>query len=68
MLLRSFNMEEIEKEKQIVKKIAQKITEENGGSADIEIKEQYLNMKEKMEENPKVLERLKKAYDFYWWS
>lgn len=63
MLLRSFNMEEIEKEKQIVKEIAQKITEENGGSADIEIKEQYLNMKEKMEENPKVLERLKKAYE-----
>jgi len=62
MLLRAFNMEEIEQEKQIITEIANKITEEFGGTVDIQFKQQYLNMKEKLDASPEVVERLEKAF------
>ena len=63
MLLRSFNIEEIEQEKEIIKKTAEKIIKEFGGSYELTFKQQYLNMKEKLDEHPEILERLEKAYE-----
>lgn len=63
ILLRSFEMSGIEKEKQIIREIADKVITEYGGNVDIQFKQQYLNMKEKILENPFVIERLKKAYE-----
>ena len=63
MLLRSFNTEEIEKEKSIISKIADEVCAEFGGKADVQFKQQYLNMKEKMDEHPEVVARLEKAYE-----
>ncbi len=63
MLLRSFYIEEIKKEKEIIKATAEKITAKFGGSFDIEFRQQYLNMKEKISEHPQVIERLEKAYE-----
>lgn len=63
LLLRSFYMEEIEKEKEIVSLCAKAAAMAAGGTAEVEFKQQYLNMKEKMNENPKVTELLKKAYE-----
>ena len=62
MLLRSFNIEEIEKEKEIIKNTAEKVTKEFGGSFELIFKQQYLNMKEKLDQHPEILERLEKAY------
>ena len=63
MLLRSFNIEEIEKEKEIIKNTAEKVTKQFGGSFELIFKQQYLNMKEKLDEHPEILERLEKAYE-----
>ena len=62
MLLRSFNIEEIEKEKEIIKAAAEKVTKQFGGSFELTFKQQYLNMKEKLDQHPEVLERLERAY------
>ena len=63
MLLRSFNLEEIEKEKEIIKETAEKVIAKFGGSYELEYKQQYLNMKEKLDQHPEILERLEKAYE-----
>ena len=63
MLLRSFNIEEIEKEKESIKSAAEKITAQFGGTYELEFRQQYLNMKEKLDEHPEILERLEKAYE-----
>ena len=63
LLLRSFNMEEIEKEKEIIKERAEKVTKEFGGTYDLLFRQQYLNMKEKMDEHPEIMQRLEKAYE-----
>lgn len=62
LLLRSFNMKEIEEEKEIVQKLADKAAADFGGKVDVVFKQQYLNMKEKMDEHPEVVERLVAAY------
>ena len=62
MLLRSFNTDEIEKEKEIIKAAAEKVIAKFGGSYEVEFKQQYLNMKAKLDEHPEILERLEKAY------
>ena len=62
MLLRSFNIEEIEKEKQIIKDIAESVVSKSGGSYELSFKQQYLNMKEKLDEHPEIMSRLEKAY------
>ena len=63
LLLRSFNMEEIEKEKEIIKERAEKVTKDFGGTYDLLFRQQYLNMKEKMDEHPEIMQRLEKAYE-----
>lgn len=63
LLLRAFNMEEIEKEKEIIRDTAQKIANDFGGSVDFDMQQQYLNMKEKLDECPHVVHRLEKAYE-----
>lgn len=63
LLLRSFNQDEIEKEKNIIEEIASKIEKKYGGKVQINFKQQYLNMKEKIDQQPEVVERLKKAYE-----
>ena len=63
MLLRSFNIEEIEKEKEIIKSTAEKVIAEFGGSYELEFKQQYLNMKEKLDAHPEVMQKLEKAYE-----
>ncbi len=63
LLLRGFNIEEIEKEKEIIQKTADEVVKKFGGSAQVEFKQQYLNMKDKILENPEVLECLEKAYE-----
>ena len=63
MLLRSFNIEEIEKEKEIIKNTAEKVIKEFGGTYQLNFKQQYLNMKEKLDQHPEILQRLEKAYE-----
>ena len=63
LLLRSFDMKEIEKEKTIILNTVNQVTNELGGQADVQFNEQYLNMKEKMLENPEILNRLEQAYE-----
>lgn len=62
LLLRSFYIEEIDKEKTLIRYLAEKVASEFGGSAQVEFKQQYLNMKEKMDQNPEVVAKLEKAY------
>ena len=62
LLLRAFTIEEIEKQKKIIQDSAQKVVSEFGGSADVSFKEQYLNMKEKMNEHPEIMEKLRNAF------
>ncbi len=63
MLLRSFNIDEIEKEKEIIKETAEKVIARFGGTYELNFKQQYLNMKEKLDEHPEILSRLEKAYE-----
>ena len=63
MLLRSFNIEEIEKEKEIIKTTADRIVSKLGGTYELTFKQQYLNMKEKLDQHPEILTRLEKAYE-----
>lgn len=62
MLLRSFNIEEINEEKKIVQKAARATEEKFGGNAQVFFDQQYLNMKEKMDKAPEVVAKLEKAY------
>ncbi len=63
LLLRSFNIEEIEKEKEIIKTTADAVVSKFGGSYELDFRQQYLNMKEKMDQHPQIMERLEKAYE-----
>lgn len=63
LLLRSFTIAEIEEEKEIIKKIANEVSNQFGGTVEICFKQQYLNMKEKINENPKVIKKLEKAFE-----
>ena len=63
MLLRSFNIEEIEKEKEIIKTAAESVVSKLGGTYELNFKQQYLNMKEKLNQHPEILTRLEKAYE-----
>ncbi len=63
MLLRSFSIEEIEKEKEIIKNAADAVVSKLGGTYELNFKQQYLNMKEKLDQHPEILARLEKAYE-----
>lgn len=62
LLLRSFTIEEIEKEKEIIRQAATETENNFGGKIDIVFKQQYLNMKQKIDEAPEVVTRLEAAY------
>ncbi|MCR4733701.1 MAG: tripeptide aminopeptidase PepT [Treponema sp.] len=62
MLLRSFSMEEIEKEKKIITTAAESVALSFGGKAEISFKQQYLNMKQKLDENPEITKKLELAF------
>ena len=61
LLLRAFNTEEIEKQKNFIQTIADSVTSDFGGKAEVTFKQQYLNMKAKLDEHPEVMERLRRA-------
>lgn len=62
VLLRDFTKEGMEKRIRIIGLIAQMTAETFGGSVKVNTVQQYLNMKEKMDENPLVVEKLIQAY------
>lgn len=62
LLLRSFNMEEIMHLQEIVSAAANEVISQFGGKVDISFTQQYLNMKDKLDQNPQVIERLEKAF------
>lgn len=63
LLLRSFSLDGIEKEKKLIEESAKKVEEKFGGRVTVKFMQQYLNMKEKIDKQPDVVERLKKAYE-----
>ena len=63
LLLRSFDNEGIEKEKTIIREEGEKAAREYGGSFNVDFKQQYVNMKEKLDEHPEVVSRLEKAFN-----
>lgn len=62
LLLRSFSLKEIEEEKEIITNIANAVEKTYGGKVSVSFKQQYLNMKDKLEENPNVIQKLEQAY------
>ena len=62
LLLRAFSIEEIEKQKNFIQTIADSVTSDFGGKAEVTFKQQYLNMKAKLDEHPEVMERLRRAF------
>ncbi len=62
LLLRSFDLKEIEEEKKIVKETAEKICKKTGGKVTVSFRQQYLNMRENLDKNPHVVEKLIAAY------
>ena len=62
-LLRSFNIEEIEQEKEIIQETAREIEKIYGGKVEVSFKQQYLNMKSELDKHPEVVKRLEKAYE-----
>ena len=62
LLLRSFSSLEIELEKKIVSDCAEAAAISFNGKVEVNFREQYKNMKEKMTEHPEVLEKLRAAY------
>jgi tripeptide aminopeptidase len=62
VFLRDFEMAEIERRIEALKALAKAVEAQfPGGSVEIKAEKQYLNMREKMEERPEVMELLKKA-------
>lgn len=61
-LLRAFNIEEIEHEKELLQQNAREIERLFGGKVEITFKQQYLNMKNELDKHPEVVKRLEKAY------
>jgi len=63
LLLRAFNMEEIEQEKKIIKNLAKALADSSGAGVKVKFRQQYLNMKEKIDaDKTGVLKRLEEAY------
>ena len=62
-LLRAFNVEEIEQEKEILQETACKIEKIYDGKVEVSFKQQYLNMKSELDKHPDVVKRLEKAYE-----
>ncbi len=62
LLLRSFYIEEIEKEKKIIENAILETNKKIGGNGFVKFEQQYLNMKEKLDSAPEVISNLEKAY------
>mgnify|MGYP002856265473 CR=1 FL=1 len=62
LLLRDFTSSGMEKRKSLVDKLANAIAESFGGKATVTHTQQYLNMKEVLDKNPQVVEKLVSAY------
>ncbi|HAZ97457.1 MAG TPA: peptidase T [Treponema sp.] len=62
LLLRDFSSAGMEKRKSTVELLAKTVSELFGGKAEVLHTQQYLNMKENLDKNPKVAERLISAY------
>ena len=62
LLLRDFTKEGMERRKHIVELVAQMTAETFGGTVQVSHTQQYLNMKETMDKNPAVTEKLVAAY------
>ena len=64
LLLRAFDIEEIEQEKQLLQKNAEIVQKKYGDGAkvDVSFRQQYLNMKSELDKHPEILEQLKAAY------
>ena len=65
LLLRAFNIEEIEQEKALLQKNAEIVQEKygNGAKVNVTFRQQYLNMKGELDKHHEVLSRLQKAYE-----
>lgn len=63
LLLRAFTESEIEKQKKIILKLVKKIERKFKGKVSVSYTHQYMNMKQKMDEHPQVVQNLKKAYN-----
>ena len=62
LLLRAFDMEEIEREKTILNENARAVEKKYGGKVELSFRRQYLNMKDTLDKHPDVVARLEKAY------
>ena len=62
LFLRDFDLKEMENRRDIVEMIARSTAASFGGMAKVAHTQQYLNMKEKMDEAPEVVENLIAAY------
>ncbi len=62
LLLRAFDMEEIEREKTILNENARAVEKKYGGKVELSFRQQYLNMKDTLDKHPDVVARLEKAY------
>ena len=65
LLLRAFNIEEIEQEKKLLQDIAATVQKKygNGALVSVSFKQQYLNMKDELDKNPEVVAQLEQAYN-----
>ncbi len=65
LLLRAFNIEEIEQEKKLLQENAQIVQKKYGSGATVSVsfKQQYLNMKGELDKHPEVLQQLEQAYN-----
>ncbi len=62
LILRDFTKEGIEKRQKMISLIADTTAETFGGKAEVKHTLQYLNMREKLDQNPKIVEVLEKSY------
>ncbi|MCR5288630.1 MAG: peptidase T [Treponema sp.] len=63
LLLRDFSATGMEQRKTLVQTIAQSVATSYGGSVTVQHTQQYLNMKEKLDTEPEVVQNLYKAYN-----
>ena len=63
LLLRAFDINEIEQQKKLLQENAAAVQKKYGGKVEVSFKQQYLNMKDTLDKNPQVIQRLEKAYE-----
>ena len=63
LLLRAFDINEIEQQTKLLQENAAAVQKKYGGKVEVTFKQQYLNMKDTLDKNPLVIQRLEKAYE-----